>query len=236
MVLMAAVTPLTWESNFFALRTGILDFRQSSPLNIAQFQAFDVVQARTDASQSAEMDALSALGFQLIEGEAELQFTVGAGERPADIRIARESHIAALRQMASEVFVYSRFRPPWFAEDAGARFYAQWIENAVKGHFDHLCLMAVDSQHGLQGFVSLRETGDGEARIGLLATCPASRRNGVGIRLLSAAQDWCRARRLKTLRVTTQLANMPALRLYLRCGATLERTSYWFYRSSHDSL
>ncbi|PKH19610.1 dTDP-4-amino-4,6-dideoxy-D-galactose acyltransferase [Enterobacterales bacterium CwR94] len=226
----AGIKALEWESHFFGLRSGLLDFNQPQLLDDEQMQHFDVVQAKLDAQQTSDIDALCAMGFRLVEGEADLLLRIDAGERPTGVRIARAEHIPALRIAASEAFSHSRFRAPWFAEHDSARFYAQWIENAVKGSFDHLCLLAVGPQNEIQGFVSLREIAQDEARIGLLATLPAHQGKGIGLKLMIAAQDWCRARRLKTLRVATQLANLPALRLYLRCGASLERTSYWLYR------
>ena len=36
--------------------------------------------------------------------------------------------------------------------------------------------------------------------------------------------------------VMTQLSNLPAMRLYLRSGARLESTAYWFYRKGHDPI
>jgi hypothetical protein len=50
-----------------------------------------------------------------------------------------------------------------------ARFYAQWIENAVLGTFDHQCLVFRTPTGEIRGYVSLRELNATEARIGLLA-------------------------------------------------------------------
>ena len=51
-----------------------------------------------------------------------------------------------------------------------------------------------------------------------------------------AAADWARVRQLAQLRVATQLSNLTAMRLYLRSGARLDSTAYWFYRKGHDSI
>ncbi len=58
---------------------------------------------------------------------------------------------------------------PRYAPDDSGRFYAQWIENAVKGTFDHVCLVFRTDGGLIQGFVSLRRLTEHEARIGLLA-------------------------------------------------------------------
>ncbi|MEI2267662.1 dTDP-4-amino-4,6-dideoxy-D-galactose acyltransferase [Erwinia sp. CGal63] len=225
------VDPLTWENAFFTLNSGLLSLDQhEAPLDMASLQAYDLVQVKIPSQQTAELDALSALGFRFVEGEADFVLSTDKGGRPEGIRIARKEHIPALREAASGAFAFSRFRAPWYKEEDSGRFYAQWVENAVLGAFDHQCLIAVNAQGELQGFVSLRELADGSGRIGLLATLPEAQGLGVGQRMIEAAIDWCRARRLTRLHVATQLGNLPALRLYQRCGGVIERTAWWLYR------
>lgn len=80
------------------------------------------------------------------------------------------------------------FSAPWYRDGESARFYAEWVEKAVYGTFDHACLLALDNEGNPQGFVTLRRQVDGSARIGLLAVDGASFRGGVGRR-------WSRRRR-----------------------------------------
>lgn len=230
MSVLASIKPLAWESAFFGRRCALLELQGDSVLDVARLNDWDLVQVKVMAQQSAELDALSALGFRLVEGEADCALGIAAADRPAGIRIARVEHIAQLRHAAEQAFTFSRFRTPWFAAGDSGRFYAQWIENAVRGTFDHQCLLAVDAAGAMQGFISLRELPDGTGRIGLLAVLPESQGLGIGQRLMNAANDWCLARRLSRLQVATQLGNLPALRLYLRCGGIIERTAYWLYR------
>lgn len=228
----ATLKPLDWENAFFGVRSALLELTGDKALDVAMLDAWPLVQVKIPAQQSTELDMLSALGFSLIEGEVDCVLGMSSAERPAGIRIARPEHIPTLRQAAAEAFIWSRFRAPWFSVGDSGRFYAQWIENAVRGTFDHQCLLAVDEQGDMQGFISLRELEDGTARVGLLAVLPASQGLGIGQRLMSAANDWCRARRLTRLHVATQAGNLSALRLYLRCGGVIERTAYWLYRKT----
>ena len=226
----ASIKLLEWENQFFQRHSAQLVWNDAATLDLTRLDDFDLLQAKVDSQHSAQLDLLQHLGFRLVEGEADLLLAVTAAERQTRIRIARPEHIPALRTAAGAAFAYSRFRAPWYQPHDSARFYAQWIENAVRGAFDNQCLIAHDEQGKLQGFVSLRELGDDAARIGLLATLPTAQGQGVGTRLMLAALDWCRARRLNQLRVATQLSNLAAMRLYLRCGAVIDRTAYWLYR------
>lgn len=225
------LTPLNWENAFFHVNSALLSLdRHQAAIEDADLQTYDLVQVKVLSQQTAELDALSLRGFRLVEGEADFVLGIGKSSRPEGIRIARKEHIPALRQAASGAFSHSRFREPWFRQGDSAQFYARWVENAVLGTFDDQCLLAVNQQGCLQGFVTLRELPDGSARIGLLATLPEAQGLGVGQRMVEAALDWCRVRKLTRLHVGTQLGNLPAIRLYLRCGGVPERTAYWLYR------
>lgn len=230
-----SINPLAWESAFFGLATTRLELDGDRPLDEALRQSADLWQIKVPADRLEAIDALCQQGFQLAEGEADLAINIKRTERQPGIRIARESQIDDLRAAAAQIFVQSRFRAPWFAADASARFYAQWIENAVRGTFDHQCLIASDASGALQGFISLREV-EGDVRVGLLGVLPHAQGNGIGQRLLLAGADWGRARQLSRLRVATQLSNLTAMRLYLRSGGRLESTAYWFYRKDHDPI
>ncbi|WP_312242503.1 dTDP-4-amino-4,6-dideoxy-D-galactose acyltransferase [Pantoea sp.] len=229
------IHPLEWESQFFGLRMARLALDGAQPLDAGTLQGWPLLQAKVPAERFEAIDALSQHGFQLVEGEADFSLNIKRTERQTGLRIAREAQIEPLRAAARHAFSQSRFRAPWFSLQASGDFYAQWIENAVRGTFDNQCLIAVDDAGELQGFVSLREA-EGDARIGLLAVLPHAQGKGVGQRLMLAAADWGRVRQLNRLRVATQLSNLAAMRLYLRSGARLESTAYWFYRKGDDSI
>lgn len=222
-VIRASVEPLAWESDFFGLKSAIVRFADGAPeLDAMQLQRFERVQAKIAAHDTALLDSLQALGFQLVEGEVELRLDVGRDNQNPGLDVAGEADIARLRAAAG-VFSQSRFRSPWYAEGASARFYAQWLENAVRGSFDDQCLILRDGTE-CAGFVTLRQLNAQEGRIGLLAG------RGAGATLMQAARHWCETRGLSRLWVTTQISNRAALRRYIASGATIERTAYWLYR------
>lgn len=243
----ANINALRWESDFFALSCAGVSFDASAaPLTKAALNAWDLVQAKVPAGALQQLDALSALGFSLAEGEIDCCYQLrplslpGVAEAPprapvAEMRLANAGDIAAVRQLAASTLVHSRFRPPWFTPADRQRFYAQWAENAILGSFDHCCLLA-GSQPAPSGMVTLRQVAPDQARIGLLAVAPALTGRGYGRLLINAALAWCRDRQIEQLHVATQTANLAALRLYLRSGATIDSTAYWLYRGKDDSI
>ncbi|XES84457.1 dTDP-4-amino-4,6-dideoxy-D-galactose acyltransferase [Franconibacter pulveris] len=225
MTVKATLAPLDWESHFFGLRSAIMRFADEAPVvDISQLDAWQRVQAKVPTQRADLLDALQQLGFQLVEGEVDLVLPVAAASSSTALSVAQEEDVPALRAAAAAVFAQSRFRAPWYPVDASGQFYAQWVENAVKGAFDHACLIMQAPDGSLRGFVTLRQLNEQEARIGLLAG------RGIGEILMQAAQEWCATRGLSTLRVATQVGNIAALRRYIQSGANVESTAYWLYR------
>lgn len=221
----ASIEPLGWENRFFGVNSAIVRLDPAAPLLTAEvLQPWSRVQAKIPAANTAALDALQHLGFALVEGEVDLVLPVGKYDGQTGAEIAQLADIAALRQHAAVAFAQSRFRAPWYASDASARFYAQWIENAVRGTFDHQCLVLRTSNGDIRGYVSLRELNGSDARIGLLAG------RGAGAELMQAALGWAQARGKTTLRVATQMGNTAALKRYIQSGANVESTAYWLYR------
>ncbi|MFS9773311.1 dTDP-4-amino-4,6-dideoxy-D-galactose acyltransferase [Enterobacter chuandaensis] len=215
---------LEWESTFFARTSAIVRWRENAPvLQEADLSAWQRVQAKIPAERADLLDALQQQGFQLVEGEIDLSITLTRHDA-SGAEIATEQDIPVLRQMAARAFAQSRFRTPWYAPDDSGRFYAQWIENAVKGTFDHVCLVFRAANGQIQGFVSLRKLNEREARIGLLAG------RGMGEKLMQAALHWAQQQQVETLRVATQVGNTAALKRYIASGANIDATAYWLYR------
>ncbi|PWC14637.1 dTDP-4-amino-4,6-dideoxy-D-galactose acyltransferase [Brenneria corticis] len=230
----AHIEPLSWESRFFNLNSGKLDFSPSAPLLTADaLNAYALTQAKIPADNMRLADALADCGFRLVEGEVDLCLELEAlptAEEPSRPRVAESADIPALRAAAAQVFALSRFRAPWYRPEDSGRFYAQWVENAVLGVFDHQCLLLENAAGEPQGWVTLRRLNAGEARIGLLAVWPGAAARGIGTQLMSAAETWCRRQGIQRLWVATQAGNVAALRLYLRRGARIMSTAYWLYR------
>lgn len=215
---------LEWESAFFARPSAIVRWRENAPaLQEVDFSAWQRVQAKIPADRADLLDALQQHGFQLVEGEVDLSITLTRHDT-SGAEIATEQDIPVLRQMAARAFAQSRFRTPWYAPDDSGRFYAQWVENAVKGTFDHVCLIFRAANGQIQGFVSLRKLNEREARIGLLAG------RGIGEKLMQAALHWAQLQQVETLRVATQVGNTAALKRYIASGANIDATAYWLYR------
>ncbi|WP_118984703.1 dTDP-4-amino-4,6-dideoxy-D-galactose acyltransferase [Photorhabdus sp. CRCIA-P01] len=232
----ANIEPLEWDSHYFGLSTARLDFTpDASLLTSSQLDQYALVQAKVPAQRLDLIDGLSTLGFSLVEGEVDLSLMIGIENVNNDnseskLLLAERRDIPMLKEVASNVFPLSRFRTPWYQPQDSGRFYATWVEKAVLGTFDHQCLLVNGDNGQPAGFVTLRDMGAGQARVGLLAVFPGHIGCGIGSKLMLAAQQWCQHHQIHQLRIATQTSNIAALRLYTRYGAFIESTAYWLYR------
>lgn len=230
MTIHARIEALPWDSAFFARRVAMLRLdRDAGALTREALGGFDLVQAKIAADDYASLDGLSEVGFQVVEAEVDLRAEVpAASSELVGVSGAEQSDIDALRAIAAEAFTTTRFRPPWFASGEGGRLYAQWVENAARGIFDHACLVSRERELRA-GFITLRRLEGQEARVGLIAVAKGLEGRGTGKRLVQAAFDWSRRAGAGTLRVATQLGNLRALRLFEQSGFSSAVTSYWLY-------
>lgn len=229
MVVRAEVEVLPWASDFFARRCGRIDFDAGAgTLTEAALTAFDIAEAKVSATTPELADGLSDLGFRFVDGEIDLMWTVEGGRGDIPWRRAVAEDIPVLRAIVAESVRSSRFRGPWYSPGERRRFYAQWVENAVLGTFDHECLVLRTG--AVRGVVTMRALDDYSARIGLLAVADGWARRGIGGRLVAAAQQWCAESEISRLRVATQASNLDAIGFYQALGARVTGISHWMYR------
>lgn len=229
MPIKATLKELDWESHFFAKKIGLFALAGSQEIAEDSFNRFDLVQAKVLSSDYSALDTLTGLGFRLAESEADFCLPTKQTARQQDVRLARPVQIPLLRIIAAQLFTLSRYREPWFTRQQNQALYAQWVENAVLGHFDNLCLVMSATKGQVDGFVTIRLQ-HGYGRIGLLGVAASAQGNGCGLQLLCAAADWARIQGCSELRVATQPSNIIAMRLYQRAGAKLATFHHWFYR------
>lgn len=235
MLLRGTLDALTWESEFFKISSARLsNIGSNSPtLFPEQLAAYLRVQAKINAADYQSAMLLQQSGFTFVEGELDLFLPISIPALPFDevnYTVAQPEDIPAIREIAAQSFQFSRFRQPWYSADDNSRFYALWAEKGVMGQFDHCCLLIKDAKQQIQGFVTLKKVDSNDVRIGLLAVNGMMRNRQIGLRLLQSSIQWCQQHKKNGLWIATQSANIPALRLYQKVGAIVEKSHYWFYR------
>jgi dTDP-4-amino-4,6-dideoxy-D-galactose acyltransferase len=140
----------------------------------------------------------------------------------------------ALIELAISAGAYSRFRADSrICRQKFELMYERWIERSVTKELADAVMVAPltcgdATDQRLGGVITVAESG-GVASIGLIAVAQAVRGKGIGSCLLHAAHRWMRDRGAYEARVVTQLANLPACRLYERSGYRLLRVQNYYH-------
>lgn len=216
-----------WESDFFARPIGKVNFVEH--LTVLDKTEFALVQAKIGSAELDKITLLQQQGFVLVEGEVDFCLALAnLSPEPTACEVASEADIGELQTLFGNAFPTSRFRSPYFSTEENCRFYQTWIAKAVRGEFDHLCLIARSTSGQIKGGISLRANGN-QVRVGLLAVSPLFQGQGIARQLLTAAICWAKLQQASQLWIATQISNLPAINLYQKLGAKIHNTAYWFY-------
>ncbi len=133
-----------------------------------------------------------------------------------------------LYDLALQSGAYSRFaRDPRFPPEIFRALYREWMFKCLSGEMADAILVtgAQGHPHGMATVSGKKGWGE----IGLIAVDSAARGKHLGEALVNAAGNWYRERGLKRARVVTQGDNLPACRLYSKCGYHVEKVEYFYH-------
>jgi ribosomal protein S18 acetylase RimI-like enzyme len=172
---------------------------------------------------------LENLGFNLVDTNIIFEKPIDSPSRGAghsEIRFALPEDRQSVRSLAAYSFSYSRFHlDPLIPDDHANQVKASWAENFFfGGRGDSMVVTSVDGK--IAGFVQLLHFGK-DLVIDLIAVDRKFRRKGIGSDMICFAQNAIKG--FKRVRVGTQLANMPSIRMYERLKFMLIDASYVFH-------
>ncbi|KAF7775471.1 hypothetical protein PCIT_a1669 [Pseudoalteromonas citrea] len=223
------VTKLSWDSDFFKKKIGQLSFPASKPSDPPPaLTDFDIIQCKVSSEDSDKINLLNTLNFKFVEGEMDLSLELNLNTLQTQLFPSTERDVDALKSIAQEALLLSRYRSPWYEPSARSALYKTWVEKAHYAQHDDLCLVE-RRQDSVVGFITLKVLGP-KARIGLIAVKPEHQGMGVGRRLLQQAISYSIQNECNELNVATQLSNTVAINAYLKQGFLPEKISYWFYK------
>jgi len=123
---------------------------------------------------------------------------------------------------------YSRFSvDPRFPREKFEQLYKHWIIQSLQKKMAKEVLV-VQEKGRTVGMVTLRET-LGRGDIGLIAVQSEHRGKGYGTQLVRAAQHWYLDHGYVHAQVVTQGDNVPACRLYEKCGYSVEKIQFFYH-------
>jgi len=186
--------------------------------------------AKLPTHDVAACSRLTQAGFDLVDTAVTLAWTGGENKQTGGYAVTEVmgSDYGQLPTVARRSFRLSRFHlDPLFPDDIADAIKEKWVESYCQGRRgDALYAARFDGRDA--GFLAALATGEGAGRravIDLVGVAPEFRGRGLGRGLVMAFVDGWKSRAAE-LRVGTQAANIPSLRLYESCGFSIVETSY----------
>jgi ribosomal protein S18 acetylase RimI-like enzyme len=191
--------------------------------------------AKCDVQDVASASRLEDEGFRVVDVNITLEAggtAVQQSAAPGDVGPARSDERGDVLAIAESCFRYSRFHlDPLIANDVANGVKRKWIESYFDGaRGDELLIARLDGRPA--GFLAVLRADDATL-IDLVGVATEAQGKGIGSALVSSFAK--RHGTGTTLRVGTQIANTPSLRLYRRCGFAIERAAYVFHLHRDES-
>jgi len=197
--------------------------------------------AKVDTADVATVRELGTAGFSVVDVNVTLDRPPAPAPEPSrDIDVAdiRADQHDAVLDIAGRAFRYSRFHlDPMIPTALAHRVKREWIESYLAGRRGERLLVATRDGRAV-GFLAVLVTqaqGKVARVIDLVATAPEAQGLGVGTALVGG---FVRAAGpgSDVLRVGTQVANAPSIRLYSRMGFQVARSTYVMHAHVGEAL
>lgn len=206
----------------------------------ARARRFDQVLRRTRLDNLAEVWALEAAGFELLDVVVTFARHVAPGVRPPewpDFRVDPSTD-ATVEEIARDMVDDpwgSRYEadPAYDAADV-RELRRRWLMNSHRGRAQGFFIGSIGGR--LAGYVTcLLDMQKGEGEIELVGTLPAFRGRRVASRIIEHALCWF-GERCPLVTVRTQATNIAAATLYERAGFTLHASEVTYRANVSPAL
>ncbi len=233
---------LPWDSEFFGYRIGRilapkLDDRSiHEALQWANANSIDCLYFLSDSQDARTVRLVEQNRFQLRDIRVTLThnlLTIAPAENNSEVhfRLSEPDDFTKLQDTALHAYIHSRFYyDPCFTEDQCARLYARWLEKSILEDFADAVIIAETKTEPL-GYVSCHlnhQTTQGQ--IGLVGVTESARGQQIGKKMINYVLQWFQLQGMETVNVVTQGRNIPAQRLYQRCGFVTQDVQLWYHK------
>ena len=216
----------------------LLSLAQHEP-NFSATSAFGYTKIPTQRTD--QLWALTRLGFAIVDVNVIFERNVLPGpDWPTDagtiVRAIQPPEHATVQEIAASCFVYSRFHlDPQIPSHIADRIKRDWVGAYVRRQRGERLWVAVREGNPV-GFLAELRTMTGGHAVGVIDLMGVARNHqGHGIaRSLIDCFIRNTVREVSRLRVGTQAANVPSIRLYEKCGFRVIETLYVLHAHIHN--
>ena len=199
-------------------------------LHELKFETPGLFCSKCDVQEIKKVSALTNKGFHIVDTNLTFEANAKhfASEKKDYIRHAIDSDRESIMQLAGEVFQFSRFHlDPLILKEIANKIKFLWAGNFFNGQRgDYMFLAEIEGR--IAGFIQIIWGNAGRMIIDLIGVALNFRGHGVGRALMEYAAHFGIENTNSQLmvQVGTQVANVPALRLYEALGMKIRSGKY----------
>lgn len=242
----ACWTPLPWDSRMYGFPAARLDLAVAADAASRRALISQVLAsaakcgirhmiARIDAGDIPLAAELTRSGFTLLDGIQTFSLPLPAAPSPAaaiETRLYQPSDLEQILALARTAYIFDRFHADDSIDGETAdRINEEWLRNSCSGQASDAVVVAVSGTDVLS-YVTCKMDRDCQSTLGrsvgtivMVATAAHARRQGSAAACTAAALDWFQRQGAGIVQVGTQFRNIPAARLYERCGFRIAANS-----------
>ena len=175
---------------------------------------------------------LSSVGFSVVDVNVTFERAASRGSAivgsGVSVCVVRPEHAEAVLDIAQSCFVYSRFHLDTKIDPVVANaIKREWVANYIRGVRGDKIFVALVNDKPV-GFLAALLADEPHVPVGVIDLVGVARdcmRHGVGQALIDAFLEDMAGRVTRVI-VGTQVANVPSMRLYAKCGFAVSSASY----------
>ena len=227
---------LTWDTKFFEIQTGriiptsLQENQLASILTEMRQKGFQLVYWASDHQYTYDFQSYSGiLVDKKTTFEINLQnISLDSMPLPKTEPYSNSLPFSKLEKLAVQSGAFSRFaRDNKFPHEKFTALYETWIRKSVSGEMANEVLVIRQNNH-IAGMVTLSNK-NGVGDIGLISVDEEFRGRKFGQQLVCDAQRWFIQNGCHTAHVVTQGDNLPACRLYEKCGYQKIKIEFFYH-------
>jgi dTDP-4-amino-4,6-dideoxy-D-galactose acyltransferase len=235
-----SIEQLEWDSSFFGFLVGKIDFRNINKIDKLKLKRqlkrsnFRLVYLFADPLHVEVDNAIRSTGA--IDIDKKIILAKNAEKHPhfsnQIIEFLSAETSDELNSLALTAGNFSRFKiDNNFTEKEFERLYTEWILRSVRKEIAQKVFVAINNSK-ITGLITL-EVKDFVASIGLLAVDEHYLGKKIGYDLVCKVDNEAYALGCKILTVATQFQNIPAIKLYQKCGFSIVEKINVFHYWNH---
>ncbi|MSP11132.1 MAG: GNAT family N-acetyltransferase [Pelagibacteraceae bacterium] len=218
-----------WLTSVIGKEAFKLDVNSIDKFEFSDFPSLPaLITAKIPVGDLKSCNLLQKLNFSLISTDIQLQRNMELLEMSnLNIRFAEAKDEIYVEEIANSSFIYDRFHSDsYIKNDIAGKIKSEWVKNYfrnIRGDF-----MVVTEVNGIvSGFLQLLKDENNSLVIDLIAVKNNVRNMGIARAMVSFTIANFQA--MNSIRVGTQLNNLPSLRLYTKLNFYIKSAYYIFH-------